>query len=149
MYLIVNWKISSARFMLPVRGAMETGIDVARLAQLIRTKREKENLTLRDVQEATGLPIPTISRLERAQSKDVGGSTLVPLARWLERSINELEARPPEYPTHKGKPVDATPDVVDIYLRADKNLNKSTADALSTMFRTAYETLATQSQTRK
>jgi hypothetical protein len=63
--------------------------------------------------------------------------------------MDDLEARTPEYPTHKGKPVDATPDVVDIYLRADKNLDKKTAEALSTMFRTAYETLATQHRIKK
>lgn len=128
---------------------MGTGIDVARLAQLIRTKREKDDLTLRDVQKATGLPIPTISRLEHGQSRDVGASTLVPLARWLECSMDDLQARAPDYPTHRGKTVDATPDVVDIYLRADKNLDKRTADALSSMFRTAYETLAAQRAPRK
>jgi hypothetical protein len=63
--------------------------------------------------------------------------------------MDDLQARAPEYPTQRGKTVDATPDVVDIYLRADKNLDKKTADALSTMFRTAYETLAAQRPVRK
>jgi len=128
---------------------MQMGIDVPRLAQLIRTKREKEELTLRDVQTATGLPIPTISRLEHAQSKDVGGATLVPIAQWLGCSIDELQVATPEYPKQRGKPVDTTPDVVDIYLRADKNLDRSTAEALSTMFRTAYEAFASQRLVRK
>jgi transcriptional regulator with XRE-family HTH domain len=125
------------------------GIDVARLAQLIRTKREKEDLTLRDVQTATGLPIPTISRLEHAQSKDVGGSTLVPIAHWLGCSMDELQVGIPEYPTQQGKPIDTTPDVVDIYLRADKNLDRNTAEALSIMFRTAYEAFASHRLARK
>ena len=125
------------------------GIDVARLAQLIRTKRENEGLTLRDVQQATGLPIPTISRLEHGQSKDVGGATLVPITQWLGYSMDQLQVGTPEYPKQHGKPVDTTPDVVDIYLRADKNLDRGTAEALSTMFRTAYEALSKQRAARK
>ncbi len=128
---------------------MAEGIDVMRLAQMIRTKREQDELTLRDVNAVTGIPVPTISRLERGLSKDIESSTLLPIARWLNASPEDLQEGAPEYPLKRGKPVESTPDVVDIFLRADKNLNRKTADALSTMFRAAYATLAAQRKGRE
>jgi hypothetical protein len=55
----------------------------------------------------------------------------------------------PALPAGKAKITHNTPDVVELYLRADKDLNKKTANALSTLFRTAYETMSTQTRTTK
>lgn len=135
--------------MLAAQVFMDTSIDVARLSHLVRTKRAQDALTLRDVQEATGIPIPTISRIEHRQTKDIGGSTLILLATWLNCSLDQLRSGAPVYPTDKGRSVEATPDVVDVFLRADKNLEASTAEALSKMFRTAYEAFASQRPVQK
>jgi transcriptional regulator with XRE-family HTH domain len=123
---------------------MPTKIDVRRLGMLIRGKRERENLTLKDVAELTGLKIPTISRVERGASDDVEGGTLLTLTRWLGTNPEEVTGQHqlPTLPAGKSKPAHTTPDVVELYLRADKNLDKTTAAALATMFRTAYETMS-------
>lgn len=123
---------------------MPTRIDVRRLGIAIRRKRERENLTLRDVSDQTGLKIPTISRIERGASEDLESATFLTLTTWLGSVPNDFiegEALPTP-PTTKSKVPQATPDVVELYLRADKNLDKATAAALATLFRTAYKTMS-------
>ena len=71
------------------------------------------------------------------------------MTRWLNTTPDNLQKGTPEYPVKRGRPVESTPDVVDIYLRADKNLNTKTAYALSTMVRAAYVTLAAQRKGRE
>jgi transcriptional regulator with XRE-family HTH domain len=118
---------------------MPEGIDVARMGRLVRKKREARNMSLRELAEATNLKIPTISRIERGASKDLETPTLLALSKWLGRDWKEFQEKRPAPVMRKGKPVEHTPDVVEVYLRADKNLDRDTANALSVLFRTAYE----------
>jgi transcriptional regulator with XRE-family HTH domain len=111
---------------------------------LLRRKRERDNLTLKDVADRTGLKIPTISRVERGAAQDLESGTFLTLANWLDLEPKDLlEGEPlPLPPVAKSKVTHTTPDVVELYLRADKDLDKTTATALSTMFRTAYEMMS-------
>lgn len=118
---------------------MPEGIDVARLGRLVRKKREARQMSLRDLAETTNLKIPTLSRIERGASKDLGSATLLALSKWLGTDWEELQQKKPKVITRKGKTLEHTPDVVEVYLRADKNLDRDTANALSVLFRTAYE----------
>jgi transcriptional regulator with XRE-family HTH domain len=118
---------------------MPEGIDVARLGRLVRKKREVQNMSLREVAQATKLKIPTISRVERGASKDIETPTLLALSKWLGKDWEEFQQKRPVPVVKKGKAVEHTPDVVEVYLRADKNLDSATAHALSVLFRTAYE----------
>jgi transcriptional regulator with XRE-family HTH domain len=105
-----------------------------RLARL----REQRDLTLREVFEQTGIPIPTLSRIERGAAKGLDSATLLALSEWLGVSMEELKGTPK--PVRKqGKEIQDIPDIVELHLRADKNLSKDTASALAELFRTAYE----------
>ena len=120
---------------------MAEGIDVEKLGRLVRRKRQKEQLSLRDLADLIELKIPTLSRIERGASKDLESATLLALSEWLGKDWNELRERKPKPVVRGGKTLEQTPDIVDVYLRADKNLNRDTAHALSLLFRTAYENL--------
>jgi transcriptional regulator with XRE-family HTH domain len=121
---------------------MPEGIDVERLGQRLRRVRKQKDLTLNDLFEATGISVATLSRIENGGSKEVDARTLVTLAEWmgLKPAYFKSDAMPPLPKTASS--VDSTPEVVELYLRADKNLDKETAVLLSKMFRTAYESLA-------
>jgi len=118
---------------------------------LVRKKRDRDGLTLRDVADQTGLKVPTISRVERGDAQDLEGSTLLTLCTWVGANPDNFkqDAALPAPPAGKAKIRHNTPDVVELYLRADKNLNKKTASALSTLFRTAYETMSDRIRTTK
>jgi len=120
---------------------MAEGIDVVRLGRLVRRKRQKKNLSLRELGDQLELKIPTLSRIERGASKDLSSATLVALSEWLGKDWTELREQKPKSIVRSGKAVEEVPDIVDVYLRADKNLNQETAHALSLLFRTAYENL--------
>ncbi len=130
---------------------MSTKIDVRRLGMLVQRKREQEALKLRDVAEQTGLKIPTISRVERGEAQDLESGTLLALCTWLGAHPDDFRegAALPLPPTAKARVGHNTPDVVELYLRADKNLNKKTASALSTLFRTAYTAMSSQIRTKR
>ena len=128
---------------------MPTKIDVRRLGMLMHSKRKRDNLTLKDVADQTGLKIPTISRVERGASQDLESATLLTLTEWLgldPKDVAEGENLPP---APKAKITHTTPDLVELYLRADKKLDKTTASALSTMFRAAYETMSKQIRSKR
>lgn len=120
---------------------MAEGIDVARLGKLVRRKREKKGLSLLQLSRAIEVKVPTLSRIERGASKDLESATLLALSAWLGKDWQELREQKPKQVVRHGKTVEDTPDIVDVYLRADKNLNRETADALSRIFRTAYDNL--------
>ncbi len=121
---------------------MAEPVDVERLGQRLRRVREDRELTLEGVWKATGVSVATLSRIERGGSKDVDGGTLVSLCKWMGARPEEFRfnAEPPKTP---GKRIPAsTPEAVELYLRADKNLDPRTAALLSEMFRAAYQKLA-------
>ncbi len=117
---------------------MPETIDVAWLGSRLRRRRAEKGLTLRDAAAATGISVPTLSRIERGAANDIEGGTLVSLCEWLGISVENL--RPRRGPvTRGGGSVEGTPEIVELYLRADKNLDKETAGALAKMFRVAYD----------
>ncbi|MGA9040732.1 MAG: helix-turn-helix transcriptional regulator [Terriglobales bacterium] len=130
---------------------MSTKTDVRRLGMLVQRKREEDELTLRDVAEQTGLKIPTISRIERGEAQDLEGGTLLTLCRWLGADPDEFKGGSalPVPPSSKATVSHNTPDVVELYLRADKRLDRKTAAALSTLFRTAYKAMSTQIRAKR
>src|SRR4051794_30143103 len=116
---------------------MAEPVDVERLGQRVRRVREDRGLTLEEVSKATEVSVATLSRIERGGSKDVDGGTLVSLCKWVGARPEEFRfnAEPPKTP---GKRMPAsTPEAVELYLRADKNLEPRTAALLSEMFRAA------------
>lgn len=118
---------------------MAEGIDVARLGRLVRKKRDENNLSLSDLAKITRMKIPTLSRIERGASKDVAAASLLALSEWLGEDWKQLRPQEPKLVVRRKRVVEHTPDIVEVYLRADKNLDRQTAEALSQLFRNAYE----------
>jgi transcriptional regulator with XRE-family HTH domain len=118
---------------------MAEGMDMVRLGRLIRRKRNNESLSLRQLAEITELKIPTLSRIERGECKDIESSTLLALCGWLQCDPETLRTQKAQPLVRDGKNIEQTPDILDVYLRADKNLDASTVEDLSLLFRTAYQ----------
>ncbi len=121
---------------------MPEPIDVERLGQRLRRVRAQREFTLEQLFKATGVSVATISRVERGGSRDIDGGTLVSLCKWMGVRPEEFKpgAEAPELPG--GDTAASTPEAVELYLRADKNLDSRTASLLAEMFRAAYEKLA-------
>ena len=117
---------------------MAAGTDVDWISKRLARVREERDLTLREVFEQTRIPIPTLSRIERGAAKSLDSATLLALTEWLGVSMDELKGTPQPVRKH-GKEIQEIPDIVELHLRADKNLQKDTAAALADLFRTAYE----------
>jgi transcriptional regulator with XRE-family HTH domain len=128
---------------------MSTKTDVRRLGMLVQRKRQRDGLTLKDVAHQTGLKIPTISRAERGDAQDLEGRTLLTLCTWLGADPDDFKGGAALPPVAGAKVTHNTPDVVELYLRADKNLDKKTAAALSTLFRTAYSAMSDQIRSKR
>ncbi len=110
---------------------------VKSLGQLLRKVRLELGLTLEEVKNETSISVATLSRIERAafsnSGVDVRGDTLESVNAWIKRKSME---------GNNGADLSATPDLVSLHLRADKNLDAETAEALAQLFRTAYDSLA-------
>src|SRR3954467_7322529 len=108
---------------------MADAIDFELLGQRLRKVRKERDMTPEEVWKATGVSVPTLSRIERGDAKGLLGETLIALSNWIGTSAKLWR---------KAETVDSTPDVVELHLRADKNLDRKTADALAQLFRAAY-----------
>jgi transcriptional regulator with XRE-family HTH domain len=121
---------------------MPERVDVGRLGLRLRRARTERKATLEDVFKATGVSVATLSRVERGGSKDIDAGTLMSVCKWMGARPEEFrpDVKPPKTPTRR-TPAN-TPEAVELYLRADKNLDGRTATLLAEMFRAAYEKLA-------
>jgi len=121
---------------------MPDPIDVERFGQRLRRVRAERGVTLEKAAKAGGVSVATFSRIERGVSKDIDAGTLVCLCKWMGAKPEDfrLDAGPPK-PPGKRAPA-STPEAVELYLRADKNLDQRTSTLLSEMFKAAYQKLA-------
>jgi transcriptional regulator with XRE-family HTH domain len=119
---------------------MPHGIDPDWLGTRLKETRTKRQLTLHEVAEKTGISIATLSRIERGDFQNLKSDTLVTLTEWMGTEVEKLKKEPPAM-LHRGRVVENMPDIVELHLRADKNLDRKTATALAKMFRTVYEQL--------
>ena len=110
------------------------------LGQAIKRRREELSLSLRDVADVTGVSASTLSRIENGTGKP-DADNIARLTGWLDMPIDRVmnktaasDVGPVIYYPHE-----ATPEIVEAHLRADKNLTPETANALSELFRVAYK----------
>src|SRR5207244_318833 len=116
-------------------------INTEELGRAIRRRREELSLSLRDVADQTNVSASTLSRIENGTGKPDADNIArltswlgVPLQRILSGGREERdEAKAVVYYPHE-----ATPEIVEAHLRADRNLSPETAGALSELFRVAY-----------
>ncbi len=121
--------------------SLKSLVNTVELGRAIRRKREDSALSLRDVADETGVSASTLSRIENGTGKP-DADNIARLTAWLNvpmerimsgRHLEGGEAKPVVY-----FPQEATPDIVEAHLRADRNLTAETAKALSELFRVAY-----------
>ena len=122
---------------------MPKGIDLELLAKRLQKTRTDRGLTLQNVSSETGISVATLSRIEREALRSLRSDTLITLTEWMQRDVHALEKEPRPV-LQKGKVVERTPDIVELHLRADPNLDRETADALANLFRTVYKQLSEQ-----
>jgi transcriptional regulator with XRE-family HTH domain len=120
----------------------KTLIDAVDLGDRVRAKRRSKKLSIREAAEEVGVSAPTISRVERGHLPE--RENLLRLARWAEVQIDPVlhdSAQEARNAAVHG-PAASTVEAVELHLRADKNLSRGDAEALSEMFRLAYDALS-------
>lgn len=125
---------------------MEKDFDLARFGERLREVRSERKLTLREVMKETGISIQTLSRIERGEAGEIESRTLLKLATWAKQPLELFQAQQTTAPPRAIPKGTSTPDVVELYLRADKRLNPRTAELLAKMFRAAYVQAKSESQ---
>ncbi len=120
-----------------------------RIALLVKAKQRESNLGTRASALAAGISAATMSRLARPDSNtlpDIG--TLTKLSIWLDLSVSALlEEDHSQNATSNLKA--STPDLVEVHLRADKNLAPEAAQALAQTFKAIYEQVVKHGIPRK
>lgn len=115
-------------------------VNTAELGKAIKRHREELGLSLRDVADLTNVSASTLSRIENGTGKP-DADNIARLTGWLDmpidRVMNKQAASDVEAVIYY--PHEATPEIVEAHLRADKNLTPETANALSELFRVAYK----------
>lgn len=117
----------------------DSWINTVELGLAIKRHREELKLSLRDVADVTGVSASTLSRIENGTGKP-DADNIARLTGWLDMPVDRVvkkqssdEVEPVIYYPHE-----ATPEIVEAHLRADKKLTPETAKALSELFRVAY-----------
>jgi len=136
------------------------------LGRRIQQKRVAERLTLEQAAEQSGVSAATLSRLERQAGMKTTKRFITPdtrtisaLVRWMGESLNTMLETPtlaaPPVPSHivEGEGIGGlgmnTPEAVEVYLRADRNLSPEVASMLAKMFRLAYEQYSRLSESQQ
>lgn len=122
----------------------ENYVNTIELGRAIKRRREELGLSLRDVADETNVSASTLSRIENGTGKP-DADNIARLTGWLDMPIDRVmtkqgssDVEPVVYYPHE-----ATPEIVEAHLRADKNLSPETAKALSELFRVAYKQFST------
>ena len=115
-------------------------VNTNELGRAIKRRREELGLSLRDVADVTDVSASTLSRIENGTGKP-DADNIARLTGWLDMPIDRVmnkqaasDVEPVIYYPHE-----ATPEIVEAHLRADKRLTPETAKALSELFRVAYK----------
>ncbi len=119
----------------------ESLINTQELGRAIKRRREELEMSLRDVADATEVSASTLSRIENGTGKP-DADNIARLTNWLDmpidRVMNKHQDNSEAVDAVVYYPHEATPEIVEAHLRADKNLTPETAKALSELFRVAY-----------
>ena len=117
-------------------------LDAEHLVARLKAKRRGLNFTLREAADAVGVSAATLSRIETGERLP-GRESLLRIAHWLGVGL-DLSGLPPPLPrSRRATAAPTTVEAVELYLRADRALTPAEADALSSIFRAAYEAFKT------
>ena len=123
----------------------ENLINTMELGRAIKRRREELGLSLRDVADVTNVSASTLSRIENGTGKP-DSDNIARLTNWLDMPVDRLMKRQGDGDSVEPViyyPHEATPEIVEAHLRADRNLSPETAKALSELFRVAYQQFST------
>src|SRR5882757_5153215 len=115
-------------------------VNTAELGRAIKRRREELSLSLRDVADKTGVSASTLSRIENGTGKP-DADNIARITSWLDMPVDRVMR---SQSSEEGVeavvyyPHEATPEIVEAHLRADKKLSSETAKALSELFRVDY-----------
>jgi transcriptional regulator with XRE-family HTH domain len=115
-------------------------INTVELGRAIKRRREELGLSLRDVADVTEVSASTLSRIENGTGKP-DADNIARLTGWLDMPVDRVMkmAKKDDVEAVVYYPHEATPEIVEAHLRADKKLTPETAKALSELFRVAYQ----------
>jgi len=118
---------------------MTLAIAIDELGDELRRRREAKKLSLRDVEEVTGVSAATLSRIERGSTPDL--DIVAKLATWLSVSVHTAgKTRAPKTTDEQLK------RSIEVHLRANKKLSpdlaKSIADSFDFVMRLELEKAA-------
>jgi transcriptional regulator with XRE-family HTH domain len=119
----------------------ESLINTIELGRAIKRRREELGLSLRDVADKTNVSASTLSRIENGTGKP-DADNIARLTSWLDMPVDRVMKKQGASENIEAVvyyPHEATPEIVEAHLRADKNLTPETAKALSELFRVAYQ----------
>ena len=118
----------------------ESLINTIELGRAIKRRREELSLSLRDVADVTNVYASTLSRIENGTGKP-DADNIARITSWLDMPVDRVmrsQSSDDGVEAVVYYPHEATPEIVEAHLRADKNLSPETAKALSELFRVAY-----------
>ena len=118
----------------------ESLINTIELGRAIKRRREELGLSLRDVADVTNVSASTLSRIENGTGKP-DADNIARITSWLDMPVDRVmrsQSSEDGVEAVVYYPHEATPEIVEAHLRADKNLSPETAKALSELFRVAY-----------
>ncbi|MBX3300532.1 MAG: helix-turn-helix transcriptional regulator [Acidobacteria bacterium] len=116
----------------------ESMINTGELGKAIKRRREELGLSLRDLADVINVSASTLSRIENGTGRP-DADNIARITQWLNMPVDRVmkssgdSVEPVVYYPHE-----ATTEIVSAHLRADKNLTPETAEALSELFRVAY-----------
>ncbi len=116
------------------------------MGRAIKRRREELSLSLRDVADVTQVSASTLSRIENGTGKP-DADNIARLTNWLDMPVDRVmkkQGNSEDVEAVVYYPHEATPEIVEAHLRADKNLTPETAKALSELFRVAYSNFKSQ-----
>ena len=119
----------------------ESLINTVELGRAIKRRREELGLSLRDVADKTNVWASRLSRIENGTGKP-DADNIARLTSWLDMPVDRVMKKQGASENIEAVvyyPHEATPEIVEAHLRADKNLTPETANALSELFRVAYQ----------
>ena len=118
----------------------ESLINTKELGLATKRRREELKLSLRDVADKTNVSASTLSRIENGTGKP-DADNIARLTSWLDMPVDRVmkkQGKDADVEAVVYYPHEATPEIVEAHLRADRNLTPETAKALSELFRVAY-----------
>jgi transcriptional regulator with XRE-family HTH domain len=122
---------------------LATMIDAVELGDRVRAKRRGRGLSIREAALEVGVSAPTLSRIERGLHLPER-ENLLKIARWagvrMDPVLHPDARRVRNAIMHD--PKGSTVEAVELHLRADKDLSRDDAEALSELFRVAYEAVS-------